>query len=69
MLWSYVGLVMATNSHVFRDVFLFFVRDVELERTAAIGCTVALLWGLPPAVGTLLINRRAAHYRRRFAGR
>jgi uncharacterized membrane protein len=67
MLWSYVGLIMAFNSHFFREVFLFAAKGLNLGQGAGIALSVALLWGLPPALGTLLINRRAGVYKRRFA--
>jgi hypothetical protein len=68
MLWSYVGLVMALNSHFFREVFLFFAKQAGLGGVAGLVLSVLILWGLPPALGALLINRRAPLYRRRFAG-
>jgi len=58
MVWSYIGLVMATGSHVFRPVFLFFLRDVGLPGALCGIATAALLWGLPPLVGALLLKRR-----------
>jgi uncharacterized membrane protein len=66
MLWSYVGLVMAFNSHFFRGVFLFFGKQLGLGAGAGVALSVLALWGLPPALGVLLINRRAPLYRRRF---
>lgn len=58
MAWSYIGLVMATGSHVFRPVFLFFLRDVGLPAAVCGVATALVLWGLPPLVGALWIKRR-----------
>ena len=60
MAWSYVGLVMATGSHLFRPVFLFLLRDLGLARGLALGLTAGVLWGLPPLVGVALLWRRRA---------
>lgn len=68
MLWSYVGLIMAFNSHFFREVFLFLGKQMELGKTAGLILSITILWGLPPLLGALLINRRAPHYKRRFGG-
>ena len=67
MLWSYVGLIMALNSHFFREVFLFFGKQVGVGKGAALVLSILILWGAPPALGTLLINRRAPLYKRRFS--
>ena len=64
MAWSYIGLVMATGSHVFRPVFLFFLRDLGLPGVACWIATALLLWGLPPVVGVVLLNRREAAWLR-----
>ena len=66
MLWSYVGLIMAFNSHFFREVFLFFGKEVGLGKVAGLILSILVLWGLPPAFGTILINRRVPLYRQRF---
>ena len=66
MLWSYVGLIMALNSHFFRDVFLFFGEEVGLGKIAGLILSIIILWALPPALGTILINRRAPIYKQRF---
>jgi uncharacterized membrane protein len=68
MLWSYVGLIMALNSHFFRDVYLFFAVHAGAGKAAGLALSIALLWGLPPALGTVLINRREHVYRRMFGG-
>ena len=68
MLWSYVGLVMALNSHFFREVFILFAKQAGLGNAVGLTLSILILWGLPPALGALLINRRAPLYRRRFAG-
>lgn len=64
MAWSYIGLVMATGSHVFRPVFLFFLRDVGLPAAVCGVATALVLWGLPPLVGALLIKRREPGWQR-----
>jgi len=67
MLWSYVGLIMALNSHFFRDVFLFFGKRVGMGQWVGLTLSIVTLWVLPPLAGALLINRRAPVYKRRFA--
>jgi uncharacterized membrane protein len=66
MLWSYVGLIMAFNSHFFREVFLFFGNEAGLGKVLGLILSILILWGLPPALGRILINRRAPLYRHRF---
>ena len=57
MAWSYIGLVMATGGHVARPVFLVF-RDVGLPAGVAIALSIAVVWGLPPLVGSRMIAAR-----------
>jgi hypothetical protein len=66
MLWSYVGLIMAFNSHFFRPVFLFFGNEVRLGKFLGLIISILILWVLPPVFGRILINRRALLYRQRF---
>lgn len=63
MAWSYVGLVMATGGHVARPVFLG-LRDAGVPTGVAVGVSVAVVWGLPPLVGSRLIARRRAGWDR-----
>ncbi len=58
MLWSYVGLIMATGSHVVRPVFLA-LREPLGNATVAMTLTGLLLWGLPMAIGASRIPRTA----------
>ncbi len=67
MVWSYIGLVMATGSHVFRPVFLFFLRDVGLPGGASSVVTAFVLWGIPPLVGAMLLRRRAVAWEQMVA--
>jgi uncharacterized membrane protein len=66
MLWSYVGLVMALNSHFFREVFLFFGNQVGFGKVIGLILSIVVLWGLPPTIGRILIKRRIPIYRQRF---
>lgn len=65
MLWSFVGLVMATGSHFFRYVVPFFHEQVGLSLFASFGAAGLLLWGMPAVVGTVWIERLKAFYRKR----
>jgi hypothetical protein len=66
MLWSYVGLIMAFNSHFFRPVFLFWGIEAGLGKTLGLIISILILWVLPPVLGRILINRRAPLYKQRF---
>lgn len=66
MLWSYVGLIMAFNSHFTREVFLFFGKEMGLGKWAGLILSILILWGVPPLAGTILINRRAPVYKRKY---
>ncbi len=68
MLWSYVGLIMALNSHFFKEVFLFLSLNMELGKLIGLILSIALLWGVPPLLGTILINRRAPIYYQKMKG-
>ena len=63
-LWSFVGLVMATLSHVFGPVAGALAGAVGLTPAAAGWATAALLWGVPVVVGTVLIERLRGRVRR-----
>lgn len=56
MLWSYVGLVMALNSHFFRAILLW-CYEITGSGLGAVAATIVLVWGLPLLVGSLLIPR------------
>ncbi len=58
MLWSYVGLVMATGSHFFEVVGPLFYRHTPLGATGSYLATALVCWGLPCAVGGTLIYSR-----------
>ena len=67
MLWSYVGLVMALNSHFAREVFLFLGKEVGLGKWTGLTLSILILWGVPPLAGTILINRRAPVYKQKYS--
>ena len=64
-LWSFVGLLMATLSHVYYPIAVALM-DVGLGMGAAGGVTALLVWGVPVVIGTVVIERLKARYRRRF---
>lgn len=66
MLWSYVGLIMALNSHFFRPVLFFFVENFDLSRRAASLVSMAVLWGVPLVIGNIIINRKMPIFRKQF---
>jgi hypothetical protein len=57
---------MAFNSHFFREVFLFFGNQAGFGKVIGLILSIVVLWGLPPAVGKILINRRMPIYRQKF---
>ena len=57
MAWSYVGVVMATGGHL-QAPLAGALADLGLGRGAAIGLSLAAVWGLPPLVGEVWIARR-----------
>jgi len=61
MLWSYVGLVMATGSHLVRPLFLA-LRDPIGNSSVAMIVTGVLLWGVPMAIGATRIPRTARQH-------
>lgn len=60
MLWSFVGLLMATNSHVYPHVGAFLVETLGMDPIWAMIGTGVVLWGVPVVVGTVLIERKKA---------
>jgi hypothetical protein len=62
MLWSFVGLVMATGSHFFRYVAPWLMEVFGLGVGWGLGLTGVLLWGVPAVVGTVAIERAKAHF-------
>ena len=56
MLFSYMGLVMATNSHLFKYV---------QPRIGFVGAGI-ILWAIPGIVGTVWINRKTKFYADKF---
>jgi uncharacterized membrane protein len=68
MQWSFVGLIMATNSHFFRYVAPWIGQTLELSMGWTLGVTGVLLWGVPCIVGTVVIERsKTAHRAKREA--
>ena len=65
MLWSYVGLVMATNSH-YMDALAAALREPLGSRPLAMWFAIAVGWVLPMVVGAVLIPRSVPRYRRTF---
>jgi uncharacterized membrane protein len=63
MLWSVVGLIMATNSHLFGYVSPWITSQMGLSIGWGIGITGLLLWGVPVVVGTVWIERLRPRYR------
>jgi uncharacterized membrane protein len=62
MLWSVVGLVMATNSHLFRYVAPWITQQLQVPMGWGIGITGVLLWGVPATIGTIWIERIRPRY-------
>lgn len=62
MLWSYFGLVLATCSHFFGSVFIFF-KSQGLSVLSTWIVTVAIVWGLPHVIGVPLIVRRVGYFK------
>lgn len=58
MLWSYVGLVMATGSHFFEPIGPLFLKHTPLGRGGSLLATAIVCWGLPAAVGSYFIYGR-----------
>ncbi len=56
MLFSYMGLVMATNSHLFK----------YLQPTVGIVGAGIILWVIPGIVGNIWINRKTKFYADKF---
>lgn len=62
MQWSFVGLIMATNSHFFRYAVPLTADLLSLPTGWAFGITGVLLWGVPVVVGTIIIERAKTRY-------
>lgn len=58
MLWSYVGLVMATGSHFFEVLGPFFSAYTPLGDIGSLIATTTVCWILPAAVGGYFIYGR-----------
>lgn len=58
MLWSYVGLVMATGSHFFEPLGSFFYAHTPLARLSSLAATGLVCWGVPAAIGAYFIYSR-----------
>lgn len=56
MLWSYLGLVMATNSHFFEPFERLLAASGLAEALVPI-VTAGALWGVPFVIGAYLIQR------------
>ena len=65
-LWSFVGLLMATLSHVYEPVAVALMGPVGLTPKTASIATAILLWGVPTVLGTVFIERLKAKYRRKY---
>ncbi|MBA3600815.1 MAG: DUF2306 domain-containing protein [Acidobacteria bacterium] len=66
MLWSYFGLVLATCSHFFGSVFVFF-KSQEFSTLATWIFTAAIVWGIPHLVGVPLIVRKVGYFKPKVA--
>jgi hypothetical protein len=58
MLWSYVGLVMATGSHFFEPLVPLLYNSTPLSMKGSVLTTALLCWAAPAAIGGTLIYRR-----------
>ena len=66
MLWSYVGLVMATNSHFMNGLYRALRPELG-SQWLTWSVVIVLGWVLPFAVGTALIPRATLRYSKSFA--
>jgi uncharacterized membrane protein len=62
MQWSFVGLIMATNSHFFRYAVPLTADLLSVSPSWAFGVMGLLLWGVPVVVGTVVIERAKSRY-------
>lgn len=60
-LWSFVGLIMATLSHVYAPIFVA-LAGLGLPAGAAHAATGALVWAAPGVLGHHLIARQQRRY-------
>jgi len=58
MLWSYVGLVMATGSHFFAPLGSLFYNHTPLAQLGSLAATSIACWGAPAAIGAYFIYSR-----------
>jgi uncharacterized membrane protein len=65
MLWSYVGLIMAFDSHFIRNTFQL-LRSMTSSSGVSITLTLILLLGVPFLIGSLTIPRKVKLFKRRF---
>ncbi|MEL6616149.1 MAG: DUF2306 domain-containing protein [Bacteroidota bacterium] len=67
MVWSYVGLVMATGSHLIEPTGALLGYWARMEPGFAYPLAVALCWGLPPLVAVRMLRSRGERLETRFA--
>ena len=65
MLWSYVGLIMAFDSHFIRNTFQV-LRPMTSSSGVCIALTLILLLGVPFLIGSLTIPRKVKLFKPRF---
>ena len=65
MLWSYVGLIMAFDSHFIWNTFQV-LRPMTRSSGVCIALTLILLLGVPFLIGSLTIPRKVKLLRARF---
>lgn len=58
MLWSYVGLTMATGSHFIPYLLRYLAENTALSGTAAWLAAAGLFWGVPVVLGVWTIEQR-----------
>lgn len=66
MLFSYVGLVMATNSHFFKYLGPYLFK-LGMSKVAALVITALVLWIIPYAIGSFFIYRYWPVFKKRFS--
>ncbi|PEN11298.1 hypothetical protein CRI94_16030 [Longibacter salinarum] len=63
MLWSVVGLIMATNSHLFQYIGPWVTGYFGVSVGWSVAITGLVLWGLPATIGAIWIERLRPVYR------
>lgn len=58
MLWSYVGLVMATGSHFFEPLGSLLYNYTPFAQVGSLAATILVCWGAPAAIGAYFIYSR-----------